>query len=80
MTPTPGPREYIDAVYCWQSNIDAGEFGLLRFFGSGLVLDVHVSPFTGCQAAWAQMQQYLTVANAQTFNHGEDNVHVNQTA
>lgn len=70
-TPTSGPREYIDAVFCWPSPIDEGSFNLLRFFADGVVLDASVAPFAGCAEAWSQMKQYLTIENTQTFNHGE---------
>ncbi|MBM4424200.1 MAG: hypothetical protein FJ030_12565 [Chloroflexi bacterium] len=70
-TPTLGPREYIDAVFCWPSPIDAGSFNLLRFFGNGAVLDAGVEPFADCAAAWAQMKQYMTLESIDTFNHGE---------
>ncbi len=70
-TPTLGPREFIDAVFCWPSPIDEGSFNLLRFFADGTVLDASVAPFADCQEAWNQMKQYLTIENTQTFNHGE---------
>ncbi|HLB48490.1 MAG TPA: hypothetical protein VJL59_15905 [Anaerolineales bacterium] len=70
-TPTLGPREHLDAVFCWPSPIDTGSFNLLRFFTDGTVLDAGVAPFADCAEAWNQMKQYLTIENTQTFNHGE---------
>ncbi|MBI2976253.1 MAG: hypothetical protein HYY33_04825 [Chloroflexi bacterium] len=70
-TPTLGPREYIDAVYCWKSRIDTGEFELFRFFNNGTVIGAFVSPFADCQDAWNKMAQYLTIDEVMTFNHGE---------
>lgn len=70
-TPTMGPREYIDAVYCWKSLIDTGEFELFRFFSNGTVIGAFVSPFADCQDAWSKMAQYFTIDEVMTFNHGE---------
>ncbi len=70
-TPTLGPREYIDAVYCWKSRIDTGEFELFRFFNNGAVIGAFVSPFADCQDAWNKMAQYLTIDQVTVFNHGE---------
>ena len=70
-TPTLGPKEFVDAVYCWKSNIDTGSFGLIRFFGNGMIIDVSVAPFGSCDEAWAQMKQYLTLDAVTTVNHGE---------
>src|SRR3972149_708671 len=70
-TPTLGPKEFVDAVYCWKSNIDSGSFGLIRFFGNGMVIDVSVAPFGSCDEAWSQMKQYLTLDAINTVNHGE---------
>ncbi len=70
-TPTMGPREYIDAVYCWKSRIDTGEFELFRFFNNGTVIGAFVSPFADCQDAWNKMAQYLTIDQVTVFNHGE---------
>lgn len=71
VTPTLGPREYLDGVFCWESPVDVGEFNLLRFFGNGTVLEATVAPFSDCQEAWRQMAQHMTVDAVQTFNHGE---------
>ena len=70
-TATLGPREYIDALYCWPSPVDAGSYNLIRFFPDGHVLDVGVQPFANCDLAWQSMQTYLTLENLLTFSHGE---------
>ncbi|MCB2209256.1 hypothetical protein KQH62_00035 [bacterium] len=73
-TPTPEPtlgdREYISAAYCWESHIDEGEFNLIRFFPSGNLIDIYAQPYTSCEDAWANTQDYLLEENLMQFNHG----------
>lgn len=71
VTPTMGSREFVDAVYCWPSPIDAGSFSLLRFFGDGTVLDAGVGPFASCPEAWEKYGGYMARGAVDTFNHGE---------
>jgi hypothetical protein len=69
--PTLGPKEFIDAVYCWESHVDDGEFNLIRFFMDGTVIDLFVQPYNNCQDAWAATEAYITVDKKNNFNHGE---------
>lgn len=71
VTLTLGPREFINAVFCWESPIDEGEYNLLRFFGDGTVLDATVAPFGSCDEAWQQMASFMTADKADDFGHGE---------
>ena len=71
VTPTLGPREYIEDVYCWLSPVDDGEFNMLRFFGNGTVLDATVQPFSDCQDAWSTIQQHMVLENEQSYGHGQ---------
>jgi hypothetical protein len=68
--PTLGEREFIDAVFCWESHIDEGEFNLIRFFPSGDLIDVYVQPYDSCESAWAATRDYLTEESLMRFNHG----------
>ena len=70
-TPTLGPREFIDAAYCWESHVDVGEFELLRFFDNGVVLDAFVQPFASCADAWKQAGVGLTLEKQKAVSHGE---------
>jgi len=70
-TATLGEKEYISAVYCWQSHIDDGEYNLVRFFPSGSLIDVFVQPYASCEEAWEASQQYLVEESLAQFNHGE---------
>ena len=71
VTPTPGPREFIDAAFYAASVIDVGTFDIIRFFVDGTVLDVHVSPFSDCLDAWRAMRSQLTLENQMAVRHGE---------
>lgn len=71
VTPTLGPRQFINAVFCWRSPIDEGEFNLLRFFDDGTLLDATVAPFADCQEAWQAMAPFLIPERASDFGHGE---------
>ncbi len=71
ITPTFGPPEYIEAVYCWLSPVDDGEFNMLRFFGNGTVLDATVQPFTDCDDAWATVKNHMILENEQSHGHGQ---------
>lgn len=70
-TATLGEREYISAVYCWESHIDDGEYNLVRFFPSGWLIDVFVQPYASCEEAWEASKQYLNEESLAQFNHGE---------
>jgi hypothetical protein len=66
-----GEREYISAVYCWESHFDDGEFNLVRFFPSGWLIDVFLQPYASCEEAWEASKQYLVEESLSQFNHGE---------
>ena len=76
--PTLGEPEFIDAAYCWESHIDEGEYNLVRFFPSGLLIDVFVQPYTSCAEAWANTKEYLIEESLMNFNHGEYHLSENQ--
>jgi len=69
--PTLGEPEFIDAAYCWESHIDEAEYNLVRFFPSGLLIDVFVQPYSDCADAWANTKEYLFEESLMNFNHGE---------
>lgn len=70
-TPTLGEPEFIDAAFCWESHIDDGEYNLVRFFPSGLLIDVFVQPFTSCNESWENTKGYLIEESLMNFNHGK---------
>jgi len=70
-TATLGAKEFISAVFCWQSSLQRNTYSLMRFFTNGLVLEAGVEGFPTCQAAWAQLQSYMTLDKEMTFNHGQ---------
>jgi len=70
VTPTLGEPEFINAVFCWESHIDEGEYNLVRFFPSGNLIDVFVQPYASCEEAWEKSSQYLTEESQMQFNHG----------
>jgi len=69
--PTLGEPEFIDAAYCWESHIDEAEYNLVRFFPSGLLIDVFVQPYSDCADAWSNTKEYLVEESLMNFNHGE---------
>jgi hypothetical protein len=69
--PTLGDREFIDAVYCWESHIDEGEYNLIRFFPSGKLINVFVQPYSDCLTAWEESKDYLTEDKLMIYNHGD---------
>ena len=69
--PTLGQLEYIDAVYCWVSHIDEGEYNLIRFFPSGNLIDVFVQGYESCHEAWVATGSYLTEDKIMNFSHGQ---------
>ena len=70
-TATLGAKEFINAVFCWASTLQRNTYSLMRFFNNGLVLEAGVEGFPTCQAAWAQLQSYMTLDKEMTFNHGQ---------
>ena len=76
-TPTPlppmGTLEYLDAAYCLApetENIDA-EYNILSFFPNGVVLEMTVQGYAGCQDSWDHVAPYLSDSATDTFSHGE---------
>jgi hypothetical protein len=76
-TPTPlptlGALEYLDAATCLEPAPDShdAEYNLLRFFPSGVVLEMTVQGQNSCQATWDYIAPYLVETATDTFNHGE---------
>ncbi len=70
-TATLGAKEFINAVFCWASTLQRNTYSLMRFFSNGLVLEAGVEGFPTCQAAWTQLQSYMTLDKEMTFNHGQ---------
>lgn len=68
--PTLGEPEYIEAVYCWESHIDEGEYNLISFFASGNLIDVFVQPYTSCAEAWQGTKEYLGEEKLLWYSHG----------
>ena len=70
-TATLGAKEFINAVFCWASTLQRNSYSLMRFFSNGVVLEAGVEGFPTCQAAWTQLQSYMTLDKEMTFNHGQ---------
>lgn len=76
-TPTPFPTlgnlEYMDAAYCMDKGPgnDDDEYNLLRFFPSGMVLELKVQGKGSCQASWDYVAPYLIETATDVFNHGQ---------
>ncbi|MFH1523995.1 MAG: hypothetical protein ABIF04_03445, partial [Chloroflexota bacterium] len=75
-TPTPlptlGTLEYLNAAYCFDDDPNPDdEYNLLRFFRSGVVLELKVQGKGSCQASWDYVSPYLIETATDTFNHGE---------
>jgi hypothetical protein len=76
-TPTPLPTlgvlEPLDAAYCLEPATDSHdpEYNLLRFFPSGVVLEVTVAGQNSCPETWNYIAPYLLETATDTFNHGE---------
>ena len=77
VTPTPlpslGELTALSAAYCLPPAPDAHEveFTFLRFFRSGVVLQVTVKGQKSCSEAWAYIDPFLKESATDTFNHGE---------
>ncbi|MFZ5879074.1 MAG: hypothetical protein ACOY0R_06875 [Chloroflexota bacterium] len=69
--PTLGAAEYLDAAYCTKSHIDDNEFSLIRFYPSGVVLDLMVQGYASCEEAWEKTAPYLGEDAINRFSHGE---------
>jgi hypothetical protein len=71
--PTLGVLEPLDAAYCMEPASDSHdpEYNVLRFFPSGVVLEVTVSGQASCPDTWDYIAPYLLETATDTFNHGE---------
>jgi hypothetical protein len=71
--PTLGALETLDAAYCLDDDLDNDdhEYNLLRFFPSGVVLEMTVQGYKSCQESWDHVAPYLSETATDTFNHGE---------
>lgn len=71
--PTLGELEPLDAAYCMESAPDAHEkeYSVLRFFESGVVLQVTVEGRDSCEETWDYIKSYLKETATNTFSHGE---------
>ena len=71
--PTLGDLEPLDAAYCMESAPDAHEteYSVLRFFPSGIVLQVTVKGQKSCEETWDYIKSYLKETATDTFSHGE---------
>ena len=71
--PTLGELEPLDAAYCMESAPDAHEteYSVLRFFPSGVVLQVTVKGQESCEETWEYIKSYLKETATDTFSHGE---------
>jgi hypothetical protein len=69
--PTLGALEYLDAAYCLNADSIDDEHNLLRFFPSGVVLEVKVQGHNTCQETWEYIAPYLIETAMDQYNHGE---------
>lgn len=71
--PTLGNLEYLNAAFCLEDDPDNDddEYNVLRFFPSGVVLEVKVQGHGSCQVTWDYIAPYLIETATDTFNHGE---------
>lgn len=71
--PTLGELEPLDAAYCLESPPDAHEleFTVLRFFASGVVLQVNVKGQSSCSETWEYIAPYLKEGATDIYSHGE---------
>ena len=72
-TPTWGELKTLDSAYCMESDPEAHEteFFVLRFFPSGVVLQVTVKGQTTWEETWDYIEPYLKDTATDTFSHGE---------
>ncbi|MBT3319844.1 MAG: hypothetical protein HN948_06510 [Clostridia bacterium] len=71
--PTLGELEWLDAAFCLQSEPDAHEleFFVLRFFKSGVVMQVTVKGQDSCKQTWEYINPFLKETATDIYNHGE---------
>jgi hypothetical protein len=71
--PTLGELEPLDAAYCLESAPDAHEkeFFVIRFFSSGVVMQVTVKGQSSCKETWEYIDPYLKESATDIYNHGE---------
>ncbi len=71
--PTLGELTALDAAYCLQSDPDAHEleFNIIRFFPSGVVMQVNIKGQKSCSEAWEYLEPFLIETATDIYSHGE---------